>query len=165
MRLKRELKSHVRPPSRPPTSRKHEPVVVTEEVPEAVPTPETIDERQRLLRQYEKREQLKTSKVVAQERRSMQCPHCYKTDLHPEATKCHHCGGGVMSPEKAEKEGKGCVAVAVGFIGFFVALCSIVAFGYRTNNVGDVIGVILVCIVVAFLAGGIALSIVSNKGS
>ena len=55
-----------------------------------------------------------------------------------------------MSPEKAEKkaeedekEAKGCVAVAVGFIGFFVALCSIVAFGYRTNNVGDVIGVIL----------------------
>ena len=23
----------------------------------------------------------------------MQCPHCYKTDLHPKATRCHHCGG------------------------------------------------------------------------
>jgi|SRR6056300_970472 len=59
VRLKRELKSHVRPPSRPPTSRKHAPVVVTEEVPEARPTSETNDERQRLLRRYEKREQLK----------------------------------------------------------------------------------------------------------
>ena len=59
VRLERELKNYVRPPSRPPTTRrKHEPVVVTEEVPEAV----------RLLRERKKRGKFKTSKVVAQER-------------------------------------------------------------------------------------------------
>ena len=52
----RTAKNHVRPPSRPPTSRKHAPVVVTGEVPEARSTSETNDERQRLLRRYEKRE-------------------------------------------------------------------------------------------------------------
>jgi hypothetical protein len=25
----------------------------------------------------------------------MKCPNCYKTDLHPQATKCHHCGGDI----------------------------------------------------------------------
>ena len=30
----------------------------------------------------------------------MQCPYCYKDDLHPKATRCHHCGGEIdQSPE------------------------------------------------------------------
>jgi hypothetical protein len=23
---------------------------------------------------------------------TVQCPHCMKTDIHPKATACHHCG-------------------------------------------------------------------------
>ena len=100
---------------------------------------------------------------------TMQCPHCMKTDLHLEATKCHHCGGEVMSPEKAEKkaeeDAKGCMAgvvvLAVVLIVLFIAIFSVAAFGPRTPNVGHALG----CIAVAFLAGGIALLIVYNKGS
>jgi uncharacterized protein (DUF983 family) len=45
-----------------------------------------------------------------------QCPHCYKTDLHPDASRCHHCGGQYIYGEAAG------IFIVVSILGVIVAL-------------------------------------------
>ena len=50
----------------------------------------------------------------------MQCPHCYKTDLHPKATRCHHCGGEIEHESGSTKAVWGLILGAVAASGILI---------------------------------------------
>ena len=80
----------------------------------------------------------------------MQCPHCYKTDLHPKATRCHHFGGEIE--HKQPMSSMGCGAI----LGFLVAvvILGLIAFrGVRIDGENTVILVIAIVCVVGTVIG------------
>ena len=51
------------------------------------------------------------------------CPHCYKTDLHPDASKCHHCGGNINTMGEG-----GCLLILVVAIWVVAIIIGIIAY-------------------------------------